>query len=216
MVFTADEFGEGAEEVLTTFEKLDVKASFFLTGKYYADLENKRQLERMRRDGHYLGAHSDQHLLYCDWTNRDSLLVTRDEFDSDLDMNYQRMAGLGVSKEEALFFMPPYEWYNATIREWTEDKGLNLINFTPGLRTAADYTYPEMGQNRYLTSDWIYEHLVKYERSNASGLNGFVVLVHLGTDPRRPDKFYSLLPQLIEYLRDRGYTFKRVDQLLHE
>jgi len=82
------------------------------------------------------------------------------------------------------------------------------------LRTAADYTYPEMGQNRYLTSEWIYNQLIDYERSNVSGLNGFMILIHLGTDQRRPDKFYMLLPELIEYLRERGYTFKRVDDLL--
>ena len=89
-----------------------------------------------------------------------------------------------------------------------------MINFTPGLRTAADYTYPEMGQNRYLTSEWIYNQVVDYEKSAASGLNGFIVLVHLGTDPRRPDKFYALLPDLINYLKDSGYTLKRVDELL--
>lgn len=214
MAFTADEYGEGANEILSTFEKYGVKGSFFLTGRYYADQENAGHLERMRNNGHYLGAHSDQHLLYCDWTKRDSLLVTREEFDQDLDMNYQRMAEKGISKEQALYFMPPYEWYNSTIRKWTEDKGLNLINFTPGLRTAADYTYPEMGQNRYLTSEWIYNHLVEYEQSNVSGLNGFVILIHLGTDPRRPDKFYSLLPEMIEYLTGKGYKFKTVDDLL--
>lgn len=214
LVFTADEFGEGAEVILTAFEDYGVKGSFFLTGRYYADQANSGWLEWMKRDGHYLGAHSDQHLLYNDWTNRDSLLVTREEFDTDLDMNYQKMADLGVSKQEALYFMPPYEWYNSIIREWTEKKGLKLINFTPGLRTAADYTYPEMGQNRYLTSEWIYNQLVDFERSNVSGLNGFMILIHLGTDQRRPDKFYMLLPELIEYLRERGYAFKRVDDLL--
>lgn len=214
MVFTADEYGEGAEQVLTTFQDQGVKGSFFLTGRYYANPQNARFLEWMKRDGHYLGAHSDQHLLYNDWTKRDSLLVTKEEFDADLDMNYQRMAALGVTKQEALYFMPPYEWYNETIRKWTTDKGLNLINFTPGLRTAADYTYPEMGQNRYLTSEWIYNQVVDYEKTAESGLNGFIVLVHLGTDPRRPDKFYALLPDLINYLKNSGYTLKRVDELL--
>jgi len=34
-----------------------------------------------------LGPHSDQHLLYCDWDKRDSLLVTREDFRIDLQLN---------------------------------------------------------------------------------------------------------------------------------
>jgi peptidoglycan/xylan/chitin deacetylase (PgdA/CDA1 family) len=187
-----------------------------LTGKYYEAKNNAPYLQRMIRDGHYLGAHSDQHLLYNDWAKRDSLLVTKEEFERDLIENYKKMERWKVQKRDALYFMPPYEWYNQTITDWTADNGLKLVNFTPGLRTAADYTYPEMGENRYLTSEWIYQHVMEYEQSNSNGLNGFMVLIHLGTDPRRPDKFYNLLPALIDDLRSKGYEFKRVDELLNE
>jgi endoglucanase len=216
LVFTADEYGEGAETVLNTFEMYAVKASFFLTGRYYANPENEPYLHKMRNNGHYLGAHSDGHLLYNDWTKRDSLLVTKEAFCRDLDANYKKMEAWDIKKSDARFFMPPYEWYNQTITDWTAEKGLKLVNFTPGLRTAADYTYPELGENRYLTSEWIYNQLVNFEQSNSSGLNGYMILIHLGTDPRRPDKFYNLLPSLIEELQGKGYEFKRVDALLND
>src|SRR5690554_6739685 len=140
----------------------------------------------MKVDGHYLGAHSDQHLLYCDWDDRDSLLVTQQEFSEDLDANYRKMQDWGIDQEKAQYYMPSYEWYNDSITNWTEKKGLKLINFTPGLRTATDYTYPEMGVNRYWTSRRILDQVVDFEQHNAKGLNGFIILIHLGTDPRRP------------------------------
>ena len=36
---------------------------------------------------HYLGPHSDEHLLYNDWNNRDSLLVTHEQFIADMQNN---------------------------------------------------------------------------------------------------------------------------------
>ena len=68
-----------------------------------------------RQEGHYLGAHSDKHLLYCTWEKRDSLLVTRETFERDVMNNYAEMERFGIMKDEALYFMPPYEWYNQQI-----------------------------------------------------------------------------------------------------
>ncbi len=39
-------------------------------------------------------------------------------------------------------------WYNAQISAWTAERGLTLVNFTPGTRSNADYTTPDMG-DRY-------------------------------------------------------------------
>jgi len=62
----------------------------------------------LREGGHYLGAHSDRHLLYCSWENRDQLLVTREEFTSDMLHNYEVMDAFGIAKENAPYFIPPY------------------------------------------------------------------------------------------------------------
>ncbi len=213
LVFTADEFAEGAGTIVETLHASQVKGSFFLTGRFYADKRNRQTLEILKAHGHYIGAHSDEHLLYCDWGNRDSLLVSKATFDQDLASNYSRMASVGVPREKAPYFMPPYEWYNRTIVEWTALQGLQLINFTPGLRTAADYTYPEMGE-KYLSSDRIYNSVIGYEKRHLNGLSGFIILIHMGTDPRRKDKFYNKLPQFIAYLKDKGYSFVPINELI--
>jgi peptidoglycan/xylan/chitin deacetylase (PgdA/CDA1 family) len=54
-----------------------------------------------------------------------------------------------------------------------------------------------------------------YEVNSTNGLNGFILLVHIGTDPRRSDKFYKRLPELINELKDRGYQFVRIDEMLN-
>ena len=189
------------------------KASFFLTGNFYRNTSFEKSIRQLIADGHFLGSHSDKHLLYCDWTNRDSLLVTKQEFDTDLQHSYNELKRFGITKENAHYFLPPYEWYNDSIVSWTSQQGLQLVNYTPGTRSTADYTYPEM-QNRYVTSSDIYKSIVQFEQANSSGLNGFILLVHIGTDPRRTDKFYTLLPQLLSELQKKGYSFVRIDEML--
>ena len=166
----------------------------------------------MKKDGHYLGAHSDKHLLYCDWNKRDSLFVTKDEFKKDLSANYKMMERFGLQKTSAQYLLPPYEWYNDSISAWTKEMGLQLINFTPGTRSNADYTTPD--EKNYRSSEEIYKSIINYESSNSSGLNGFILLVHIGTDPKRTDKFYNRLPQLITELKAKGYQFQTVEGLL--
>lgn len=214
LVFTADAYGEGAPVIVETLHQHGIKGAFFLTGNYLRNPENREAIQRMVANGHYIGPHSDGHLLYCDWDNRDSLLVSKEVFIEDLESNYRELDKWGVAKADAHLFMPPYEWYNRQIVEWGAEQGIQLVNFTPGLRTAADYTFPEMGK-RYINSMMLYEHLLRYESQQSNGLNGFLLLMHLGTGPRRKDKFYDWLPMLIAECKTRGYKFVRIDELVH-
>ncbi|MDF2382850.1 glycoside hydrolase family 9 protein [Nostoc ellipsosporum NOK] len=210
LVFTADDHADGAAVISKTLAAKNVKASFFLTGNFYR--KYKKEVQQLKRGGHYLGPHSDAHLLYCTWDDRDSLLVTEQQFFNDLEKNYDEMEAYGIRREDAAFFLPPYEWHNDTIAAWTKKSGLQLINFTPGTRSNADYTWPSL--SNYLSSQAIYDHILRYEKESSSGLNGFILLLHLGTDPARKDKFYRLLPALLDTLKKRGYDFQRVDELL--
>ena len=215
LVFTGDEFGDGGAYISKVLKKENVHGSFFLTGNFYRNKKFKKVIKDLKQNGNYLGTHSDKHLLYCDWVKRDSLLVTHKQFKEDLQNAYKELMQWGVEKDQAHYFLPPYEWYNDSISKWTNETGLQLINFTPGTRSNADYTYPEMG-NKYLSSDTIFHSILNYEMHSTSGLNGFILLVHIGTDPRRTDKFYYRLPELINELEDRGYAFVRIDDLLDD
>ena len=185
-----------------------VNASFFLTGNFYRNPDFERVIRRLKSDDHYLGAHSDKHLLYCSWTNRDSLLVSKEEFSNDLLANYAVMERFGIKRKDARYFIPPYEWYNDSISKWTSQLGIQLINFSPGTRSTADYTTPDL--KNYRSSEEIMQSI----KAKADDLNGFILLLHIGTDPGRTDKFYTRLDELIEFLRSRKYEMVRVDELL--
>lgn len=212
LVFTGDEFADGGPHMLQVLSDLQMKASFFLTGRFYKNPAFGDLLQELVRHGHYMGAHSDQHLLYCSWEDRDSLLVDRSLFQQDLLDNYKAMETFGVAMEEAPYFLPPYEWYNDSIALWTLELGLQLVNYTSGTLSHTDYTIP--GTRAYRSSAEIYSSILEYESASDAGLNGFILLVHIGTAPERTDKFYLHLKGLLEELRSRGYRFKRIDELL--
>ena len=214
LVFTGDAYGEGGSHIARVLERQDVKAAFFLTGNFYRNPEFASIITALHEDGHYLGAHSDRHLLYCDWTRRDSLLVTRPQFQGDLLDNYQAMNRFGIAAGDAPLFLPPFEWYNDTISRWTRDVGLQLINYSPGTLSHADYTIP--GNPGYRSSREIFQSILDYETSASKGLNGFILLSHIGAGPERTDKFYLYLEKLIQELKSRGYRFLRIDELLVE
>ena len=209
LVFTGHEFADGADVILKTLKKHKAKGSFFFTGDFYRDQRFSGVIRRLVSEGHYLGAHSDKHLLYAPWENRDSLLVSHDAFIADLRSNYLEMERFGISKDSARYFLPPYEWYNEAISNWCRNAGLRLLNFTPGTYSNADWTHPGMG-GQYLKSDSIYRRILRFESTHSSGLNGFLLLTHFGTDPRRPDKFCLRLDALLTELERRGYSFKRL------
>ena len=211
-MFTGHEFADGGEFIHKTLEKENIKASFFFTGDFYRNNDFYPVIRKIKKRGHYLAAHSDKHLLYCDWARRDSLLVTKKQFRFDLADNYTAMAWHGINVRSVKYFLPPYEWYNDTIANWTKQLGFSLINFTPGTRSNADYTTPN--DKNYRNSDEIYNSIINYEQTKPAGLNGFILLLHIGTDPKRTDKFYHRLPELIKYLKAKGYHFQTVDQLL--
>ncbi|PID91068.1 MAG: cellulase [Bacteroidetes bacterium] len=210
LVFTADRYADGAETILNTLDRHRVKASFFLTGNFYARADCGDFIREAKRKGHYLGAHSDKHLLYNNWDAEKTRLVERDSFRNDLLANYEKMKGFGIQKNEAPYFLPPYEWNDAHITQWTRQLELSLINYTPGTLSTADYTTPEMPN--YRASEAIFTSIMEEEAKET--LNGFILLLHLGTHPKRTDKFYHRLDELLTRLENKGYNFVSLDQLL--
>jgi endoglucanase len=204
LCFTAHEFTDGFDFITKTLRAHKIKASFFLTGDFCRTPANSKIIQSLKADGHYIGAHSDKHLLYCPWENRDSLLVTKNEFLTDLRNNYRELDKLGITKSKARIFLPAYEWYNDSIASWTSQEGLKLVNNSSGTITNQDWTFPDKGKS-YFSSDSLMKNFLAYEKSK--GMNGYIMLIHPGTDPRRKDKFYLNLDSVLNYLESKKYRF---------
>lgn len=212
LLFTGGDFGEGTDAILDALHDRHVHASFFVTGGFLRRPEHAPLLRRIVAEGHYLGPHSDAHLLYCDWDDRDRLLVTNAQFAADLERNLADIEAFGVRRAAMRYFVPPYEWYNRRVAEWTKDLGLTLVTFTPGTRSNADYRPDD--DPRFVSSQAIFDSILAFEATQPDGLNGFLLLMHMGSGPARTDKMHPYVGPLIDELQQRGYLFERVDELL--
>ena len=212
LVFAGHEFAEGTEAILEALARHGAKASFFLTGDFLRNAQFAPLLRRTLAEGHYVGPHSDRHRLYCAWTPDRRTLLTRAEFEADLDGNLRELERFGVTRMQARFFLPAYEHHNRDISDWTQTMGMTLVNLSPGTRSAADYTVEK--DPNFVSSQAILDSILQRESADPAGLNGSVLLMHLGAGPERADKMHRHLPELLRRLQERGYAFERIDRLL--
>lgn len=213
LVFTGDEHGEGTESILDALKAHNVRGSFFVTGKFLRNSELRPLVKRMVEERHYVGPHSDSHSLYADWKDRKRSLVTKEFFQKDLQKNIEGLRALGaLDPRQRVMLVPPYEWYNEDQVDWSREIGVELINFTPGSGSNRDYVVE--GDPKFVPSRTILREILNYETKDPHGLNGFLLLTHLGSG--RKDAFHNLLPELLDELTRRGYEFVRVDKLLGE
>ena len=212
LIFTGGDYGEGTGHVLDTLEAAKIKASFFFTGDYLRKPEHQDYLKRIVAAGHYLGPHSDSHPLYCPWDDRRKTLVTEEFFKQDLHKNIDDLRrDYGALRDATIvYFIPPYEWYNDDQTRWARAMNVLLFNFTPGSGSNRDWA-PE-GHKSFVPSEKIIEDILAYEKKDPHGLNGFLLLLHVGSE--RKDKAFLLLGELVRELAARGYSFVTVEELL--
>ena len=208
-IFSADTRFNGGPHILKTLEKNDVKGSFFLTGNCLRMEEHKELIEKIIADGHYVGGHSDNHLLYAPWEERATSLVSRDSLERDLLLNMAELEKFGIGADDARWFLPPYEYYNSDHVKWLENMGMKVMNLTPGTATAADYTTADMPN--YRSSQTLINTLLEFEKN--VGLNGAIILIHPGIESGRPDPLYHRLGEIIKTLKKRGYSFGTFSEL---
>ncbi|MFH0734308.1 MAG: glycoside hydrolase family 9 protein [bacterium] len=214
LVFTAHEFVDGYETILKTLNKNNIKASFFFTGDFYRNEKFAPIINTLLSYGNYLGAHSNKHILYATWEDRDSTIVSKEELIKDIDDNYKEMAKFGITKKDAPFYLPPFEWHNKQICKWTEEYGLQVVNISPGTGINQDWTIP-VPDSKYYSSAELLDKFYKYEKNDPNGLNGFILLIHFGTDPRRTDKLYDHLDEIITNLKAMGYEFTKINETIN-
>ncbi len=212
LVFTGDAFAEGGSAILDALAARRAPAAFYLTGNFLREPAFAPVVARMIADGHVVGPHSDRHLLYADWERRDRTLVSAEAFRRDLEDNLRELERFGVPRADVRHWVPPYEWYNREVAGWSAELGVRVFTFTPGTRAHADYT-GEADAN-FVSSDTIVRSVLEREKADAHGLNGVILLMHVGAGPARRDKMHDRLGELMDAIARRGYAFVRVDTLL--
>ena len=67
----------------------------------------------------------------------------------------------------------------------------------------------------YKTREEVITFLEEWEKSDSHGMNGAIILMHLGT-PRKYEKLIDILPEFIEKMQKQGYRFVTVSEVLND
>lgn len=204
LLFSGHNFVDGKRTIPKILHKQNIKASFFFTGDFLRNKRHKKLIKGLIEDGHYVGVHSDKNPAYCSQQDNNTLVISKSQFMSDLRANFKELEKFDIKKQEVPFFLPANLTYNDSISRWAKESGLILVNYSPGTRSYTDNSIPEMREN-YFSSVEIYNQIMSVEKNE--GLNGHLLLLHMGSDARRSDKFYKRIDSLIKELKSKGYQF---------
>ncbi|MDO9634117.1 MAG: glycoside hydrolase family 9 protein [Paludibacter sp.] len=204
IIFTGHQYADGYTRIRKALNKHKVKASFFFSGDFLRKKSNASKVKKLFTDGHYIGPATNHYVQLADWNDPESNSIRKKAFLLDLKENYGALKKLGIGKQQAPFFNPPFELYNDSISRWCKESGVFLIRSTPGTLSNLDYTFPEMREN-YYSSKEIFDKIMLVKTTK--GLNGYILQFNFGANPGRKDKFYNNLPALLENLKKAGYEF---------
>lgn len=208
---------EDASTILDALQDRDIQTTMFVTGQFIRKYPGI--VRRMVLDGHEVGNHTMTHPHLTDYAVN-STHKTASGVDKALVAKELRETAAifkeTTGTEMAPFWRAPFGEINETIRRWAFEEGYLHVGWT------TDYQAGESLD----TLDWVHDRSSRLYRSpdrikvrvlgfgkNRGGLNGGIVLMHLGSE-RTDDKASSRLPEMFDELASMGYSFVKVSRLV--
>jgi peptidoglycan/xylan/chitin deacetylase (PgdA/CDA1 family) len=171
-------------------------------------------VKEMVNHGHEIANHTYNHPHLTSFSDdyRHELLpgITREFLHTQLfktDSIYHEI----TSQHLKPFWRAPFGEYNQKILTWAAEIGYLHIRWTGAFDTNDWVTDQE--SDLYMTPDEIFTRIMQAEEKRPFGLNGVIVLMHLGSQ-RDGDHIFEVLPKLIQTIRDKGYILGCVSDLL--
>ena len=198
LIFTGGYVSEELPRILEALKAAGAKASFYFIGDFLRTPDFHPDIRRIVEEGHLLGPHSDHHPQLVSWDRKETLVKKEDLF-KDFDGNFEALKPFGIEKRKISHWIVPFEVYNRDISGWCEEYGCRVFNYTPGTLSNSDWM--EDDNQNFVSTDRIFASILKAEREDPDGLNGYFLLMHVGAGPKRSDKGMRRFPELLAHLK---------------
>jgi len=221
LTFDGGSSANAADDILDTLASRGVKSTVFLTGAFIK--RYPKTVMRIAAEGHELGNHTMNHPHLTTYAeNRTQATrpgVSRSSFLSELTAPEHLL----FEKTEGLRFAPlwraPFGEYNQEICEWALSAGYIHIGWRQGGSWRVNLDTNDWVANEtspaYKTPQEVFDKIVRIA-STPGGLNGGIILMHLGTErTQRSKQVHTILGKLIDTLRSMGYQPVTVSTLLY-
>lgn len=177
LTFDAGGEADALPQLLATLEKEQVKATFFLTGKWAA--EYPACARAIAAHGHLIGNHT--------WSHKDLTKLTPAEVKQEI-LRADDMLVSWFDTHYRPFFRAPYGETNDTVLAAAEDLGFHTIRWSIDTLDAMEPRKP---------ADFIEQRVTSHPDDD---LGGAIVLMHVGYP-----ETVAALPGIIRQLRNRGF-----------
>lgn len=178
---------EYTKEILRILDKNGVKATFFLVGK---DIQsNPAEAQSIVAAGHEVGNHS--------FTHGRMLLKGLDFVEAEIEETNKLIRKAGYAGE--IYFRPPYGKKLFTLPYYLESRNITSVTW-------------DVAPDSVLPLDSSPGEIAQYAISNARP--GSIILMHVMFKSRRNSM--AAIPEMISGLKEDGYEFVTVSQLLSE
>lgn len=212
LTFDAGSDNNHTHEILAILNEYQLKCTLFLTGKF---MERYPEIvQEIVANGHEVANHTYSHPHLTSYSeNRQHQLrpgVSREFVQKQLykaDSVFYALTGSRLKP----YWRAPFGEYNEQILTWAAEMGYLHVHWTGNFDTH-DWVTDETSE-LYHTPQEIFEQVLKLEKESARGLNGVIILMHLGSQ-RQENHIFEILPHLIQEIRSRGYTFCTISELL--
>lgn len=171
-------------EVLDVLQAEKVPATFFVTG-HYVDSE-PGLVNRMAKEGHLIGNHSVHH--------PDFTTLSKERIADELEGLASKVAKVSEQKEMQ-YVRPPRGTFNKQTLQWAEDLGYTHVFWS--------LAFKDWETKRQQGSQYAYDQIMKQIHPGA------IVLLHTVSSDNA-----KALQDVIQALRQKGYEFKSLDDLM--
>ncbi|MFH0919943.1 MAG: polysaccharide deacetylase family protein [Fibrobacterota bacterium] len=217
LTFDGAGHSQETEAILDTLRDRGVKATMFMTRGFI--LNNLAKVRRMDSEGHVIGNHTSTHphltTLEQNGLQETSPGVTQEFLARELNGMQEVCDKNSIPLPR--IWRAPYGEQNRAINAWGEALGYRHIGWTQGTtwRTTMDTNdwVVAPGDKGFFYPQEVLQKLLQFGKGTEYGLNGGIILMHLGT-LRKEGKMVTALGTLIDSLKNRGYEFVTVPQML--
>ncbi len=222
LTFDGGSYDNAAEQILDTLQSRGVKATMFLTGQFMR--RHPHTVVEIVERGHEIGNHTWSHPHLTTWAEnrRHHTLsgVNRATIGSQLKKandQFRKITGSNL----APIWRAPFGEKNRDICSWALSHGYVHIAWKQGRTWLEGYDsndwVPDEDTPGYHSPQEVYEKFMNLATQDTDGMNGGILLFHLGTSRKDPEKqVHRILGSLIDGFHAAGYQIVPVTVLLEE